>query len=460
MNPPIARYSDDAEKGPQSPDAFFARPNFGPPGPGYQAVTVYQPSVEAVQGSPRNLRRRRFWHFIVCTFLFIIALHTFLETRTRGEIGYYFSHGDYKTGPSKCEDVVNWTTNSLDHPYEYPFHAQTSVTFPLSALDMFFVSEGLLQHGDFEVSQDLDNHSDKAVVDIHVSYRVPDALDEATVCRMHPEADEWGVGIFTPLVRSPHRERHLKFHVHLRLPAVDSSEKVLKINSLTTDLPLFVHHLPELASVYFQKLKLHATNTPINADLVAGDLMIFEASNAAIHGTFNASSSLVLKTTNAPINVHVNLMNADERFTTLTMRTSNGRIDGNISLASNTSDSTKGKYWVSARTANAPLRLAFVDAPVDSTLTLEADTANFPAEVSLHKTFEGKFDISSSMWWTPEVQWHPVEDPAKRERKRQVSVGQVARSHVRGNVAWDEDGKNRGEVTLKTSNSPVRLFLD
>lgn len=136
------------------------------------------------------------------------------------------------------------------------------------------------------------------------------------------------------------------------------------------------------------------------------------------------------------------------------------RIDGTISLASNTSDATKGKYWASAHTANAPLHLSFVDAPVDSTLTLDAHTANSPAEVSLHKTFEGKFELSSSVWFTPEVQWHPVDDPAKRERKRRVSVSQVGRGHVQGNVAWAEEGETRGEVTVKTSNSPVRLHLD
>lgn len=89
---------------------------------------------------------------------------------------------------------MNWTKSTHDHPHDYPFHAQTSVTLPLR--DLFFVSEGPFQHGDFEMSHDLDNHSDNAVVDIYVSYKVPDALDQATVCRMHPETDEWGVGIF------------------------------------------------------------------------------------------------------------------------------------------------------------------------------------------------------------------------------------------------------------------------
>lgn len=54
--------------------------------------------------------------------------------------------------------------------------------------------------------------------------------------------------------------------------------------------------------------------------------MILQASNAAIHGTFNASTSLVLKTTNAPIDVQVNLVNGNERPTTLTMNTSNGYV--------------------------------------------------------------------------------------------------------------------------------------
>ena len=112
------------------------------------------------------------------------------------------------------------------------------------------------------------------------------------------------------------------------------------------------------------------------------------------------------------------------------------------------------------RTSNAPLHLQFFDAPVDSALGLQAETSNSPAEVSLHKTFEGEFELASSLFFVPEVQWHPVDDPAGRGRERRVSVGQVSRSHVRGNVGWDEDGGRRGDVSVKTSNAPLRLFLD
>lgn len=103
--------------------------------------------------------------------------------------------GPYKYGPWQCSDVVNWTMPA-DRSGELPYHAQASVTLPISAEELHFVADGSLQYGDFEVSQDVDVVADSAVVDIDVAYRHPDAIEEATVCRTHPSDDKWGLGIF------------------------------------------------------------------------------------------------------------------------------------------------------------------------------------------------------------------------------------------------------------------------
>ena len=49
-----------------------------------------------------------------------------------------------------------------------------------------------------------------------------------------------------------------------------------------------------------------------SAQSLASDVITVTTVNAAIHGTFNASESLVLKTANAPIVVRANLLNGDK----------------------------------------------------------------------------------------------------------------------------------------------------
>lgn len=62
-------------------------------------------------------------------------------------------------------------------------------------------------------------------------------------------------------------DRNLRFHVHLRLPAA-SPGAPLKINALTTHLPVFSHHFSEIAdTVYFDFLELKSQDAPIKADV-------------------------------------------------------------------------------------------------------------------------------------------------------------------------------------------------
>ena len=45
-----------------------------------------------------------------------------------------------------------------------------------------------------------------------------------------------------------------------------------------------------------------------------------------------------------------------------------------------------------ARTENAPLYITFLEAPVDSSLEVDARTSSAPAHVSLDRTYQGTFD--------------------------------------------------------------------
>ena len=73
MNPFPAGYTD-SEQGPEIEkiDANLAPPSFGPPG--YSAVD--QPPINVIQQDrPRNACRRRFRHFLACTFILLGILY-------------------------------------------------------------------------------------------------------------------------------------------------------------------------------------------------------------------------------------------------------------------------------------------------------------------------------------------------------------------------------------------------
>ena len=102
----------------------------------------------------------------------------------------------YPYKPSHCSELVNWTTDVARHHDDFPYHAEASFTLPIGAKELAFVAEGVQQYGHFELSQTADAGSDDAIVDVHVSYDQAEALSDATVCRLHPAEDNWGLGIF------------------------------------------------------------------------------------------------------------------------------------------------------------------------------------------------------------------------------------------------------------------------
>ena len=110
---------------------------------------------------------------------------------------------------------------------------------------------------------------------------------------------------------------------------------------------------------------------------------------------------------------------------------------------------------------NSAIDLAFVDAPVDHVLTASARTSNGRAEVAVHETFEGAFDLSTTNAGTPTVHARDGRDPAGHGRKRghAVRVGPSRRKEVHGNVWWGEENKERGSVSVGTSNGRVQLTV-
>jgi hypothetical protein len=119
---------------------------------------------------------------------------------------------------------------------------------------------------------------------------------------------------------------------------------------------------------------------------------------------------------------------------------------------------------VQAHTSNSPLGLNFTDQAPDSQLLLKADTSNSPARVHLHPSFEGLFELRTTMLPADVTADEDVADPAGRDRTRRVdvkTVGPGARI-VHGDVAWipqDEEVAPGGKVKVSTTHSPLHLLL-
>jgi hypothetical protein len=197
-----------------------------------------------------------------------------------------------------------------------------------------------------------------------------------------------------------------------------------------------------------------------------------------IEGTFNASKSLTLGTSNGALNVDVNLSNDAEgeatqlklfnniacvtvysflprSFAANTYDVAHRFIRGNITLTS-AKDGAAPKFDIHARTSTSPLALDVLEAPLGANITLRGSSSFGPVDVSLPTTFEGVFDAATSLSTVSVTFDEEAEDPAGESRKRRGEYERVGGT-TRGTIGWSEEGKTRGLVSVRTSVAPVTL---
>lgn len=131
-------------------------------------------------------------------------------------------------------------------------------------------------------------------------------------------------------------------------------------------------------------------------------------------------------------------------------------LKADIHLHDRTSRKTSPNFKVSTITTNARLDVAFLEAPLYSTLNHQATTSNAPAEVTMDPTFEGQFSLVSSSYFTPVINQRNVEDPYGKDRHR-VVTRRTFRGLISGDVSWGGDAKGDGKVSVMTSNGRVTL---
>lgn len=116
-----------------------------------------------------------------------------------------------------------------------------------------------------------------------------------------------------------------------------------------------------------------------------------------------------------------------------------------------------GHFSVEAGTTNGGINIRNSIAPARSTVRLDAHTTNSPMDVRMHEAYEGSFSLRTTNK-TPTISYrsHP-KDPEGQDRKRKVVSNKVEGSALSGNVFWGDEGRDRGEVKMETTNSETIL---
>jgi len=327
---------------------------------------------------------------------------------------------------------------------------------------MFVAARGSLSSGIVRVHESSDVKDLKISVFAH--YRNRKVLSNARVCLVKRENGGNGVAILTPFRWIPPRKKdNLFFVVDVKFPSPGHS--IQHVSTFTIDMPKFVLDVDDLSAYSFDTFVLKSTDRPITVNSVTGDSIIADSKNGKIEGFFNATRLLMLSTTNNLINVSLNAHNnLPSKPTVVSLKTSNGPLNSNISLSTNSSSGTGGQFRVYTHTRNAALGVSFSASPPDSRLHLDASTKNAPARVALHAAFEGGFVLKTSQFRPVLHELPGVEDPAGRGRERNVSARAVAGCALIGNVSWVPPGEhvqthNAGWASVTTRNAPVTLVL-
>lgn len=190
-----------------------------------------------------------------------------------------------------------------------------------------------------------------------------------------------------------------------------------------------------------------------------------ETKNSPVTGNFTVFDTLEISTSHSEITANVAMYNADEDVSThLIIQSFHSPIQLNITLISTSPNSTGGQFIVDAHTSTSPLDVRFTDAPADSVLQFTGTTSVAAAYTELHHTFEGNYNVGSSLLGQQVVSTPRdlVIDPKGQERSRS-EIGYGSGKDVSGLICWT-DGFDRcvdrkGFVKLFTSMLGAHLVL-
>ncbi|KAF7350924.1 hypothetical protein MSAN_01654500 [Mycena sanguinolenta] len=462
-----------------SPPAYTPQPRADPTPIGDTQIpyAVYQP-VHTQQGRQRRTGEsagRRFCEAFLVAFGIWVSFAFFVKLAVQS--------ADYPI-PSGVKLIVcatTWHEKSNPDPdlTVFPYSATTSFDFDLPSTTLLLLSKGGLSNGHLKITSSPEVRTVR--VNATVNYWLPAVRDAVKVCLIERSEGESGVGIFTPQ-RWPGRTYadRLFFDVELILP---SSDSILHVNGLSTDVNNFSHDLDTL-DVYFNDLSLTASNGKIQAksltaaqvSLTTSDAAIavdslvalkasVKLSNGPITGNYAVVDSLILKTSNGAIDVAASIAGNSslEKIQDITMQTSNGPLDYVVDLGPTMGEADS--FRVRADTSNGRIIGKIISAPLNSILDTHARTSNHPVSLAIPPTYEGSFTISSnsaaSVARTNPREKDPTcgSDANCDGRKRIFYLTRVTKSIYEGVIGWDSQNVDRGSIFLGSSNGVAVLYI-
>lgn len=297
-----------------------------------------------------------------------------------------------------------------------------------------------------------------------------DALREANVCLMSPNATEpgsgWGLAIYVP--NDTTTEEKYSFDLELVLPSNEDSSKLYGLN---TYLPSFNQTFENLETyTNLSQVSIQGSLGSINFEYVQATSIFVQTSAAEIVGTFNVSDNIRLETVLAPIVANISAYNDGEsQPTQIDVENGNSDINLNVSLYTFSNVSAKTactpQYMSMVKTFSGFLEAAYyhdISVPRSQLYVLALNSVE-PAWVFVDDVFEGTYDVHTSLGEAVVDRTTTDVDPLGMGRTRTFIDDRTSSSRRYGWVGWGERPvgpvNNQGHIEVASSLNSAVLQL-
>ncbi|KAJ7722673.1 hypothetical protein DFH07DRAFT_971854 [Mycena maculata] len=330
----------------------------------------------------------------------------------------------YQT-PKNAQYCADWALGVRSHG-----HVSVSFELPRNADLLFFLSRGPV-YGHIHV---INGGTASGPVIVNVSAQ---SHDGGNLRRTKAEP------------RNPHGDprRDVQFNITIILKTGGFYK------DLTTELALFNHSFDPFFSwgslFGFEAIRLWTSNASMRPLTMGyslmGGAMFIQTSNAEVRGGFvgfTLGTQVQLTTSNGAINADMSLIS---RFKSNTLRAVVQTSAGPVTI----------NRGFTGKNAMAPAS--------DSYFFLDVVTSFGAVTAELFPSYEGTYDLQTSLA-RPEVEQDPdIRDPLGKGRNRMVIKTRVGEHALKGSMYWSQDGEtpdgfSRGAVKITTSQSPITLF--
>lgn len=391
-------------------------------------------------------------------------------TSDDGEIIYCAGKDSWSHEPPSSPFLQTYLNDMIfsggDQRQDLPYTAYNVFTLPVNATEKAIFTRGRHASGSmFLRTREVDDDNDMIKIIIQASYRYREALG-CHICTLKKTSGARSLGIYTS--RDFDGAKDIRFTVDVYFPKSRSAASAPRdMGKFTSFMPWFDFTIATVNKVSFTHLGLSTESDKMHSEGVLAHVIHLWGNNGAITGKFNISEEATIGTSNAEVDVDLNIFHIEKdgptKATKVTLATSNAPIlaRNNLYHVVGSRDdvwSPGGNFSVVVSTKNAAVNVSFATAPVDSLLDLTVGTSNGDTDVHLHPTYEGDVTLLTTNGRAEVHQMKEFEDPSGRGRRWFVMWDKVSRWWVIGWVGWGEK-KHAGSLVVRTNNAANRLYI-